>query len=141
MKIRIYEVLGKVCDIKNREERISYFKEHGDNFGIKTILQLCYNDKVVLDLPKGKPPFEECPEGRYPSTLKNAIAPISKCVKENGISRLQKEKFFINILESVHPEDAAIICAAKDGTLMNLQNKKYRKITKALVQATFPDLI
>lgn len=141
MKNFMHEILGKVCDIENREERISYFKEHGDDFGIKTILQLCYNDKVVLDLPKGKPPFEECPERRYPSTLKNAIAPIGKCVKGSQISRLRKEKFFINILESVHPEDAAIICAAKDGTLMNLQNKKYRKITKALVQATFPDLI
>lgn len=140
MQTYIHEIFEKVCKIEKREDRIAYLKENG-SFEVKTILQLCYNDNIVLDLPKGKPPFEECPEGREPAALRNAIKPIGNCVVGSKVNRIRKEKFFINILESIHPEDAAIVIAAKDGTIGNLHNKKYRKITKALVEATFPELL
>ncbi len=42
---------------------------------------------------------------------------------------------FVDLLESIHPEDAKLLCDAKDKNL----NLKY--ITKALVKAAFPDLI
>jgi len=142
MKKYIHEIFSEVCGLENREDRISYLKEHGDSFEVKTVLQLCYNDKIVLDLPKGKPPFEECNIAKYPMSIIKAIKPIGSCIKGlERIPKIKKEKTFITILESVHPDDAAIIVAAKDGTITNLQNKKYRKITKALVQAAFPDLI
>ena len=45
------------------------------------------------------------------------------------------------MLEQLPEEDAGLLVAAKDGTIINLQNKKYRKITKSLVEATFPELL
>jgi hypothetical protein len=64
------------------------------------------------------------------------------CVVGNKtVNQMKKEKIFIAILEQIHEEDANILCAAKDGTITNLQNKKYRKITKSLVEATFPELL
>lgn len=136
----IHEVFEEICNIESREERIARLKENA-SFEVKTILQLCYNDKIVLDLPKGKPPFEECPDGREPTALRNAVKPLANCVVGSKVDRIRKEKFFINILESIHPDDAAILCAAKDGTITNLQNKKYRKITKALIEAALPELL
>ena len=136
----IFEVLEKTCELKDREDRIAYLKEHAFK-QVKSVLQLCYNDKVVLDLPYGKPPFEECPIGREPTSVQNAFKPIGVCVKGNRISRMEKEKKFIQILESINKEDALILCAAKDSTLTTLKNKKYSKITKSLVEACFPEIL
>ncbi len=136
----IHEVFEEVCKLEDRNDRIEYLKENAFK-QVKTVLQLCYNDKIQLSLPKGRPPFEECPEGREPAPLANAFKPIGMCVVTNKISQIKKEKIFIGILEQIHEEDANILCAAKDGTITNLQNKKYRKITKSLVEATFPELL
>lgn len=136
-----HEIFAKVCELDDRDERIAYLKEHAYK-QVKTILQLCYNDKIELDLPKGKPPFRPCPNAREPSTIANALKLISYCVKENkSTTRLKKEKIFVGILEQIHVEDAGLLCAAKDGTIINYQNKKYRKITKSLVEAAFPELL
>tara|TARA_B110000495_G_scaffold69939_1_gene59611 strand:- start:1526 stop:1954 length:429 start_codon:yes stop_codon:yes gene_type:complete len=136
----IFEVLEKTCELKDREDRIAYLKEHAFK-QVKSVLQLCYNDKVVLDLPYGKPPFEECPIGREPTSVQNAFKAIGVCVKGNRVNRMEKEKKFIQILESINKEDALILCAAKDSTLTTLKNKKYSKITKSLVEACFPEIL
>ncbi len=135
-----HEIFTEVCKLEDRDERIKYLKENAYK-QVKTILQLCYNDSIVLDLPKGKPPFEACPEGREPAPISNVFKPIGMLVKGNKVSQLKKEKIFIGILEQLPEEDAAIVCAAKDGTITNLQNKKYRKITKSLVEACFPEIL
>lgn len=140
MQKYIHEVLEETCKLENREDRIKYLKENAFK-QVKTVLQLCYNDKIELDLPRGRPPFEPCPEGREPASIANAFKPIGMCVKNNKISRLKKEKIFIGILEQIHKEDAHLLCAAKDGTITVLQLKKYSKITKSLVEACFPEIL
>lgn len=140
MQKYIYEIFEEVCKLENREERISYLKENAFK-QVKTVLQLCYNDKIELDLPYGRPPFETCPEGREPSPLANAFRPIGVCVKDNNTSRVKKEKIFIGILEQLTEKDALILCAAKDGTITTLQNKTYSKMTKSLVEAAFPEIL
>ena len=104
-------------------------------------MQLCYNDKIKLDLPSGRPPFEICPEGREPSPLANVFSSIGVCVENNNIARVKKEKIFIGILEQLSEKDALILCAAKDGTITTLQNKTYSKMTKSLVEASFPEIL
>lgn len=140
MQKYIYEVFEEVCKLEDRNDRIEYLKQNAFK-QVKSVLQLCYNDKIELSLPKGKPPFQPCPEGREPAPIANAFKPIGMCVATNKIAQIKKEKIFIGILEQIHEEDAAILCAAKDGTITNLHNKKYRKITKSLVEATFPELL
>lgn len=136
----IHEVFEEVCKLEDRNDRIEFLKKNAFK-QVKSVLQLCYNDNIQLDLPKGKPPFEPCPEGREPTPISSAFKPIGMCVVGNKISNIKKEKIFIGILESIHEDDANILCAAKDGTITNLQNKQYRKITKSLVEAAFPELL
>lgn len=136
----IHEVLLETCKLENREDRIKYLQENAYK-QVKSVLQLCYNDRIQLDLPKGKPPFTPCPEGREPAPIANAFKPIGLTVKGNSVTRMKKEKIFIQILETLHLEDAKLLCAAKDGTIAHHDNKKYSKITKSLVEASFPDLL
>ena len=140
MQKYIYEIFEETCKLENREERIDYLKESAFK-QVKTVLQLCYNDKIELDLPYGRPPFAVCPEGREPSPLANVFSSIGACVKNNGVSRIRKEKAFIAILEQLCEKDAYILCAAKDGTITTLQNKSYSKMTKSLVEACFPEIL
>ena len=51
-----HEIFEEACNIEDRNERIEYMKENAYK-QVKSILQLQWNDKIVLDLPKGKPPF------------------------------------------------------------------------------------
>jgi len=140
MQKYIYEIFEETCKLKNRDDRITYLKENAFK-QVKSVLQLCYNDKIELDLPYGRPPFELCPEGREPAPLANAFSSIGVCVKDNDVARVRKEKIFIGILEQLCEKDAHILCAAKDGTITTLNNKAYSKMTKSLVEACFPNLL
>jgi len=140
MQKYIYEVFEEVCKLENRDDRIACLKKN-EFKQLKTVLQLCYNDNIELDLPAGRPPFEECPEGKEPSSFNNAFSPINMCVVNNNALRVKKEKIFISILEQLCKNDALILCAAKDGTITTLENKKYSKITKSLVKAAFPNIL
>tara|TARA_B110000444_G_scaffold97089_1_gene92147 strand:+ start:28555 stop:28977 length:423 start_codon:yes stop_codon:yes gene_type:complete len=140
MQKYIHEVLEETCKLETRDDRIAYLKENAFK-QVKTILQLCYNNSIELSLPYGKPPFEACPEGREPTGMTKVFAPIVYCLKSSKSSQVRKEKIFISILESICEEDAHILCAAKDGTITTLKNKKYSKITKSLVEACFPEIL
>jgi hypothetical protein len=134
----LHELFEEAQNAKTRDDRIKLFKEN-DTFTLRTVLQLAYNTSIELDFPSGAPPFTENtnPTGLEPVRLKNVIKPLGNCVKGNNIAGFKKEKILIGILESIHTKDADIIIAAKDKKL----NKLYSKITKNLVEKTFPSLV
>ena len=136
----LHEFFQDVCDIEDRDERIAFVKENAFKQA-KSIMQLCYNDKIELDLPQGKPPFKPCPVGRVPVAINRCLNGIEQTVKGNKLKRVQKEKTFISILETIHEEDAALLLAAKDGNITTFQKKKYSKITKSLVESALPELL
>jgi hypothetical protein len=136
----VHVVFEKICEIEDRDERIAYLKENG-NRQVRTILQLAYNDKIILDVPKGKPPFTPCQDHNTPVPLSKAFDNLARIVKGTKLDQVKKETVFISILESIPEETAKILIAAKDGNLVTIQSKKYSKITKSLVEATFPSLL
>ena len=48
---------------------------------------------------------------------------------------LKRESLFLNLLDTLHVEEAELLIAAKD------KKMKYKGITKKLVKDTFPNLI
>ena len=110
-----------------------------DSYSIKTLLQLAYNDNIKLDVPTGTPPFEAdaAPKGCQPAGFKSVIKRIGNCLTQGVFPAVKKESIFIGILESVHPEDAKIIIAAKDKKL----DKLYPKVSKNLVDKIWPELL
>ena len=136
----VHEILNGVQQLENRDDRIKYLKEEG-SFAVKTLLQLAYNDNITFDLPKGKPPFTPCKEGRTPTGVNKAFKSLAKFCPGGKLNRLKKEQEFIRLLEVISEEDADLLCAAKDGTLVRVNNKAYSKITKSLVEAAFPHLL
>jgi hypothetical protein len=136
-----HEIFTNIQNIEDRDQRVAYLKRNAYR-QIKTILQLCYNDRVQLDLPEGAPPYQENEETKFPiSSISRVFLNIGNCTKQAPYSKIRKEKWFIGMLETLSAEDAKILIAAKDGTLTTFGNKKYSKITKSLVRDTFPEIL
>lgn len=140
-KLLIHEVFDKIRELKSKEERVEFLKKYQFK-QLRTLLQLCYNDKIQLDLPEGKPPFQKNPETKFPITSYQKIfAPIGQLIKGNPMPRIKKEKIFIGMLEQLHPVDAQLLLAAKDGKLDSVYARKYASMSKTLVEEALPELL
>lgn len=133
-----FEILNKVSEAKTKKEKIKLLKEQDNNWALKDILRGSYDDAVQWILPTGKAPYDPAPEESHPSSWYQHNRKLENFVKGGPGERLksyQREKIFLDILESIHPSDAEL--------LVQMINKKLevKGITKALVKEAYPKLI
>jgi hypothetical protein len=133
-----HEVFAKCEKIRYKADRQKYLEEY-QTFAVRTILQLNYDPNITLDLPEGKPPYREdkAPAGHQLQPIKKAIKILGQLTPNSKLDKVKKEVKFIELLESIHAEDAKIIIAAKDGKLQDL----YSKVTITLVEDAIPKLL
>jgi hypothetical protein len=135
-RIGIAEFLEKVSKLKKRDEKIAALK-YNDSFEIRTILQGAFDPRVKWQLPEGEPPYN-------PNKLvdqENVL--IRECRKliyfiEGGapnLKQLRRETMFVELLESIAPADAKLLCTIKD------KKFPYKGITVDIVREAFPDLL
>ena len=133
-----FEILDKVSKAKTKKEKIQLLREQDNNWALKDILRGSYDDRVQWILPSGKAPYEPAPEDTHPSNWTQHNQKLANFVKGGPGEKMkayQREKIFLDILESVHPGDAEL--------LVQMINKKLevKGITKKLVQEAYPNLI
>jgi hypothetical protein len=133
------ELFEKIQGLNSYKEREKLLAEEGDNFTIKTILQLAYNENIKLDLPEGSPAFkrDDSPVGTNGTNYRKTLKKLMNLTSNSPFVQLKKQKIFLDILESLHEKDSEILCAAKDNRL----EKLYPKVSKTLVAKVFPNLI
>lgn len=126
------------AELKKAKDKTKHLKENL-SFGVATILQLNFSNRIHLDLPEGEPPFTPDTSTPDRSLLRfdKAVKNLAYCVKGHNIPAVKKEKIFVQILESVTEDDAKIIIAAKDKKLTEL----YPDITADLVKKVAPELL
>ena len=136
----ISDILKSVNKLGTRDERIAYLQEH-DCTALRDILRIALDESINLDLPKGTPPYkkydleaEQADKFRplrfeYPKfgNFVQAVTP--------KLNKFKREQLFIEMLQRSHPDEAELLCNAKD------KNLSYKYVTKAIVKAAFPDLI
>jgi hypothetical protein len=134
----ISEILATANKLGSKGKRISYLQEQ-DCTALKDVLRIALDDAITLSLPPGEPPFKKFnTEGKdKPEELRFMYPKFRNFVKaaSPNLNQFKRETSFIDMLESIHPEDAVLFCNAKD------KNLKYKYITKTLVKAAFPNLI
>tara|TARA_Y100000385_G_scaffold273416_1_gene315294 strand:+ start:632 stop:1057 length:426 start_codon:yes stop_codon:yes gene_type:complete len=134
----ISEILATANKLGSKGKRISYLQEQ-DCTALKDILRIGLDDTIELSLPPGEPPFKKFnTEGKdKPEELRFMYPKFRNFVKaaSPNLNQFKRETVFIDLLESIHPDDAKLFCDAKD------KNLKYKYITKTLVKAAFPNLI
>jgi hypothetical protein len=132
----ISEILAAANKLGSKGKRINYLQEH-DCTALKDVLRIGLDDSITLSLPEGEPPFKKADPEKTLLELRFEYPKFRNFVQaaSPNLNQFKRETSFIDMLESIHPEDAVLFCNAKDKKL------KYKYITKTLVKAAFPDLI
>jgi len=135
----ISEILTEASKIDKREDRIRFLRMNKSP-GLTDILRINYDEAVVPALPKGAPTYrqDDAPKGYEYTILNKAYTQFKYFFKgpiANKMKPLKREGLFLNLLESLNPEEAELLIAAKD------KKMKYKGITKKLVNDAFPNLI
>ncbi len=134
----ISEVLRKANNAKTKEEKKKILLENNTQV-LRSLFIWNFDESVVSMLPEGEVPFttNPAPEGTDHLLLENEGKKMFHFVKGgSNITQSKREQIFLGMLESLHPDEAEILCLVKD---KNLQ-KKYTRLSKALIQETFPQI-
>lgn len=129
--------LAATATIKSDEARIKAIRKHCSHFSVKTILQLNFDPRIELGLPKGK--IRGVRYSLKPYTLDRAkkfvmlLPEIAKCD-----SRLQSEKLFLQLLQCLSKKDGLVVNLAKDHALHKYLS--FRNLTQELFFEAFPAL-
>ncbi|CAB5221050.1 hypothetical protein UFOVP247_75 [uncultured Caudovirales phage] len=133
-RMKVSEILKRCSEFKKKEERIETLRINC-NEACKIILQYMFHPDVKFALPEGKPPFTYSQfneanvlhsEARRLYLFLEGVNPEMKPVR--------RETLFLEILQTVDPEDADLLIAMKDKTC------PYKGLTKDVVYAAFPEL-
>lgn len=139
MKLEVHEILAEVKKRYKKDEKVEYLKKFNDDWALKDVLRGTFDDSIQWNLPEGSPPYTPNKPESVPSTLARQHLNFKYFVKglnsSESLSSMKRETMFVQLLESVHPEDAKI--------LLHMKNKKtpVRGLTKNVVQEAFPGLI
>ena len=134
----ISEVLRKANNAKTKEEKRKILLENNTQV-LRSLFIWNYDDSIVSLLPEGEVPYvrNPAPEGTDHLLLENEGKKLFHFVKGgSSISQAKREQIFLGILEQLHPDEAEVLCLVKDKALQ----KKYTRISKALVEETFPQI-
>jgi hypothetical protein len=136
MRLGIFQILEQASALKSTEDKINFLRQN-QNPALQTILRYAYDPTIVWDLPEGAPPFKECPYPAQELRLMSEVRRLYLFIKGGNpnLTKLRREALYIELLESIHPSDAAILVAIKEKKI------PYKGITAKLVKEAFPGLI
>lgn len=136
MRLGIFEVLKHVSELSSYPERVAFLRTQ-DNGALRTILKYTLDPNIIWDLPESDPPYKPCPYPGQENILMVEARRLYLFIRGGNpnLKQVRREALYIELLETVHPEDAKLLNCAK--------NKKlpYKNITAKLVNEAFPGLI
>lgn len=135
MKLGLGEILENAGKLKSRTEKVEYLRKN-DSRQLQDIIQYALHPAITWDLPKGKVPYKKCEFLDQENRLYQEMRRFYLFVNGNG-SSLQPaklESLFIQILESLAPKDAELVCLAKD-------RKLPKGITPSIIEDVWPGLL
>ena len=136
MELEVFEIFERYAKLKTRKEKIQYLKDNG----IPAVRDVCrgiYDERLEFIIPQGKPPYTPNRPESVPSSLKRKHRDFGYFVK-GAVSEKQPqykiERMYIQMLESIHAEDAVIV-------IDMVQKKAPKGLTKKIVEEAFPKLL
>lgn len=137
MKKSLFDLLKACADFKKPDERVEALRSTAASTpAILQILKYAFDPKIKFLLPDTDPPYKPTEfldqEGRLYTELRRLYLFV-----EGGnpnLSKFKRETLFIQLLESVDPKDAKLLCSIK--------NKKlpFKEITSKITLKAFPEL-
>lgn len=143
MKLLLTEVLQKVNDAPTLNEKVSILKAY-ETPALRGLMKINFNREINFFVDDygigiaGELPFkrDNKPIGYDHSLLEVEYRKFNIWFEPNNLNKLRKEQLFIQMLESLHVNEADLLCKIKDHKLYEM----YPHVTKeAVVKAFFPE--
>ena len=132
------EILELVTEQKTDAKKVALLKEYECDI-IKSLFIWNFDDSIISLLPEGKVPYKpnENPLGTDHSSLRREQRNLYMFVKggNDALSTIRRETIFIQMLEGLHPKEADIIVAVKDGDLEDMYDVPFE-----VVEEAYPDI-
>ena len=135
----ISEVLKAAHGRKTVDGKVKLLQEHkGDH--IKALLIWNFDKGIESAIPEGDVPYKknESPAGTAGHTrLAHEWRTLYNFVKggNDKLSQMKRETLFVQLLESLHADEAELVCLVKDKELQS----KYR-ISRSVVEQAYPEI-
>ena len=130
------EVLEFVSKQRSKAKKVEALKEY-DTDALRAIL--IWNYEAVSMLPEGQVPYSpnEAPKGTEHQQLSTEYKRLYHFVKggNDALKPLRRESMFIQLLEGLHADEAALLCKVKDRRL-----EEDYKINLDIIKEAFPDI-
>lgn len=135
-RLGISQTLDECSKINSYGARVDFLRAH-DNGALRTVLKYALDPAIEWDLPETDPPYKECEFPAQELRLMTEARRLYLFIKGGNpnLHTVRRETLYIELLESVSPEDAKL--------LNSIKNKKipYKGITEKLVKEAFPGLL
>ena len=132
------EILELVDEQKTDAKKVAILKEYECDI-LKSLFIWNFDDSVISLLPPGTVPYKpnENPLGTDHSSLRREQRSLYNFVKggNDQLSTIRRETIFIQMLEGLHPKEANIIIAVKDGNLEDMYDVPFE-----VVEDAYPDI-
>jgi hypothetical protein len=133
----ISEILNEISRHRSRNDKKKALERVRGNKAIMTILKYAFDPKIQFELPEGDPPYKPCESLDQQSRLYQEARKLYVFTKRGApnLHPLKRESLFVDLLETIDPEDAKLMLEVKK------KNIPYNGITKKLVEETFPGFL
>lgn len=132
------EILQAVHSAKTKKEKIKILQDYRSP-ALVSLFVWNFDDSIESAVPEGEVPYtpNSSPTVDSQSKLSSQYRTLYNYVKggNDGLKRTRRESLFIELLESLHPDEAEVVCLVKDKDL----KRKYR-ITHNTVKEAYPDV-
>jgi hypothetical protein len=137
-KLTFYEILKRVEDAKTKKAKIAVLHQFSD-VQLKQVLDYTFNPKIKWLIPEGVPPFKKVEDD--PDSLVWALRQGHNFRKlliflnigsYKTLTQMKREQAFVDLLGSIHPTDAELLCAMKE------KRTPFKSVTPQLVAEAFP---
>lgn len=136
MKIGVAEILKKASEMKDEAARIQWLRQN-NNVVLETVLRGAFDPTIKWLLPEGEPPYKPNDLVDQQHRMYSEVRKMYLFIEGGNpnLKQLRRESLFIELLETVDPEDAKLLLAIKDKKL------PYPNITPELIRKAFPGIL
>ena len=133
--LSVSEILKLADQAPTKEEKIGILRKHG-NQAVKDVIMGAYDDRVQWLLPEGTVPYKPSIALDQHGMLHSQARTLYLYVKggNDNLKQTRREQLFVELLESLTPEDAELMVKVKDKAF------PYLTLTPNLIVEAFPDM-
>jgi len=136
MKLSVSEILKKASEMKNENDRIQWLRNN-NSVALESVLRGAFDPRIKWLLPEGAPPYKPNDLVDQQNKLYAEARKLYLFIEGGNpdLKQLRRETLFVELLESVDPEDAKLLLAIKDKHL------PYPGVTPDVVTKAFPGIL